>query len=69
MALHLDIVTPENIEFTYRLAGPFRRLGAYLLDSLFCRIFVIVAMLAVMLVFSVIILNLVLGIFFKIRIF
>lgn len=38
----IEIVTPENIEFTYRAAGPFRRLGAYLLDSLFCWIFVIV---------------------------
>lgn len=50
----IDIVTPENIEFTYRVAGPFRRLGAYLLDSLFCWIFVIAALLVVTLVFAVI---------------
>lgn len=28
----IQIVTPENIAFEYRLAGPFRRLTAYLLD-------------------------------------
>jgi len=28
----LRVVTPENIEFEYRLAGPFRRLPAYMLD-------------------------------------
>ncbi|HUY36481.1 MAG TPA: RDD family protein [Pirellulales bacterium] len=30
----VEIVTPENIAFQYRLAGPFHRLGAYLLDVL-----------------------------------
>lgn len=30
----IDIVTPENIEFHYRLAGPFRRLPALMLDYL-----------------------------------
>jgi len=30
----IDVVTPENIAFQYRLAGPFRRLPAYLLDVL-----------------------------------
>jgi uncharacterized RDD family membrane protein YckC len=30
----VTIVTPENIEFSYRLAGPFRRLGAFLIDVL-----------------------------------
>ncbi|HVC93291.1 MAG TPA: RDD family protein [Pirellulales bacterium] len=30
----VEIVTPENIAFQYRLAGPFRRLGAYILDVL-----------------------------------
>lgn len=29
---HIDIVTPENTAFEYRLAGPFRRLPAYLID-------------------------------------
>jgi uncharacterized RDD family membrane protein YckC len=27
-----DVVTPENIAFAYKVAGPFRRLGAYLID-------------------------------------
>lgn len=29
---HIEIVTPENIAFRYRVAGPFRRLPAYLID-------------------------------------
>lgn len=33
---HIEIVTPENIAFHYLLAGPFRRLPAYLLDCLIC---------------------------------
>lgn len=28
----IDVVTPENISFEYRVAGPFRRWPAYLLD-------------------------------------
>jgi uncharacterized RDD family membrane protein YckC len=28
----IDIVTPENISFRYRVAGPFRRLPAFLID-------------------------------------
>jgi uncharacterized RDD family membrane protein YckC len=28
----IDIVTPENIAFSYRLAGPFRRFNAYVID-------------------------------------
>jgi uncharacterized RDD family membrane protein YckC len=30
----IQIVTPENIAFKYRVAGPFRRLPAYLIDFL-----------------------------------
>ncbi|HEV2969398.1 MAG TPA: RDD family protein [Pirellulales bacterium] len=30
----IEIVTPENIAFKYRVAGPFRRLPAYLIDML-----------------------------------
>lgn len=30
----IQIVTPENIAFKYRVAGPFRRLPAYLIDCL-----------------------------------
>lgn len=29
---HIEIVTPENIAFHYRVAGPFRRLPAFLID-------------------------------------
>jgi len=29
----IDIVTPENIAFQYQLAGPFRRLPAFLIDA------------------------------------
>ena len=28
----IGVVTPENIAFEYQLAGPFRRLPAYLID-------------------------------------
>ena len=38
----VTIVTPENIEFSYRLAGPFRRLGAFLVDLLIKVVFLIV---------------------------
>jgi uncharacterized RDD family membrane protein YckC len=31
----IQVVTPENIAFEYRIAGPFRRLGAFLLDLAF----------------------------------
>jgi uncharacterized RDD family membrane protein YckC len=30
--LTANVTTPENIEFAYRLAGPFRRLNAFLID-------------------------------------
>ena len=30
--ISVEIVTPENIAFRYRVAGPFRRLPAYLID-------------------------------------
>lgn len=50
----IEIVTPENIEFTYRIAGPFRRLGAYLLDGLFCWIFIIAVVVALILPFGLI---------------
>ena len=29
---HIEVVTPENIALQYRVAGPFRRLPAYLID-------------------------------------
>lgn len=34
----IEVVTPENIAFEYRLAGPFRRLPALLFDIFVCRI-------------------------------
>ena len=33
----VDIVTPENIAFHYQVAGPFRRLPAYVIDVLLRR--------------------------------
>ncbi len=30
----IEIITPENIAFSYRVAGPFRRLPAYVIDGL-----------------------------------
>jgi uncharacterized RDD family membrane protein YckC len=32
----IQIIAPENISFSYRLAGPFRRLPAVLIDVLIC---------------------------------
>ena len=42
----IEIITPENIGFQYRIAGPFRRLPAYLID-LAIRVGLAVAMLFV----------------------
>ena len=47
----IRIVTPENIAFEYRVAGPFRRLLAYALDMLI-RIVVLGATLFAMVLFS-----------------
>lgn len=44
----VEIITPENIAFQYRLAGPFQRLPAYLIDA----VIKIVASVAVLLAFS-----------------
>lgn len=42
----VDIVTPENIAFNYRVAGPFRRLPAYLIDlGIIIMAFVVLAIL------------------------
>lgn len=43
---YIEIVTPENIAFQYRLAGPFRRLPAFLIDLLI-RLVVAVGSMAV----------------------
>jgi uncharacterized RDD family membrane protein YckC len=37
----IEIVTPENIAFHYLLAGPFRRLPAYLIDCGVCVLFLL----------------------------
>lgn len=42
----IEIVTPENIAFRYQIAGPFRRLMAYLLDLLFRTAVCIVILIA-----------------------
>ncbi len=56
MVAHLDdailIVTPENIGFQYRVAGPFLRLPAYALDLLIRLGVVLVALLVVRLAFG-----------------
>jgi uncharacterized RDD family membrane protein YckC len=44
---HIDIVTPENIAFHYLLAGPFRRLPAYLIDCVICVTFLVVTLVVV----------------------
>lgn len=38
----IEIITPENIAFQYRVAGPFRRLPAYLLDVIFRAAFLMI---------------------------
>ena len=43
----VSIITPENIQFSYRLAGPFRRAGAFLLDSLILGLIVFLLMILV----------------------
>jgi uncharacterized RDD family membrane protein YckC len=43
----IEIVTPENIAFHYLLAGPFRRLPAYLIDAAICVTFLVVTLLGV----------------------
>jgi len=40
----IEIVTPENIAFQYRVAGPFRRLPAYLVDLTVRGILAVVGM-------------------------
>jgi uncharacterized RDD family membrane protein YckC len=48
----IQIVTPENIAFRYQLAGPFRRLPAYLIDLLIRCVLVVVAFILVVIVFG-----------------
>ena len=48
----IDIVTPENIAFQYRVAGPFRRLPAYLIDFLLRAAILLAAGLVLLFVFG-----------------
>ena len=48
----IEIVTPENIAFQYRVAGPFRRLPAFLIDVAIRVGVAIVGMIAFMLAFG-----------------
>lgn len=48
----IDIITPENISFRYRIAGPYRRLPAFLIDILL-RAGVWIAILIVMGFFAI----------------
>ena len=49
---HIDIVTPENIMFHYRVAGPFRRLPAYLIDLTIQTAVISISALLLILVFG-----------------
>ncbi len=44
-----EIVTPENIAFQYRIAGPFRRIGAWIIDYIFKLLIMLGLFLLVML--------------------
>lgn len=49
-----EIVTPENIAFQYRLAGPFQRLPAYLIDVLIQVVVLVIGVIAVMFFFGMV---------------
>lgn len=48
----IEVVTPENIAFKYQLAGPFRRLPAYIID-LFIRLAVFAAFIFIFGIFGI----------------
>jgi uncharacterized RDD family membrane protein YckC len=48
---HIEIITPENIGFQYRVAGPFQRLPAYLID-LFLQLAIVTAVSLVVVIFT-----------------
>ncbi len=50
----IEIVTPENIAFEYRVAGPFHRLPAYLIDVVIRVGAAVIALLAFMWMFSIV---------------
>lgn len=49
----IEIVTPENIAFQYRVAGPFRRLPAYLIDLVIRALIVGVGSIALVIVVEI----------------
>ena len=49
----IEIVTPENIAFRYHVAGPFRRVPAYLIDLVIRSLMSAAAAIALMIVFGV----------------
>ena len=50
----IEIVTPENIAFQYRMAGPFRRLPAYLIDVALRAILIIVLLFVLSIGFGIV---------------
>lgn len=50
----IRVVTPENIAFEYQLAGPFRRLPAYLIDVIVRYTIIIVLVIALMFIVGMI---------------
>ncbi|HVX61441.1 MAG TPA: RDD family protein [Pirellulales bacterium] len=50
----IEIVTPENIAFQYQVAGPFRRLPAYLIDLLLRIVVIVLAGIGLMIAFGTI---------------
>jgi uncharacterized RDD family membrane protein YckC len=49
----VEIVTPENIAFRYQVAGPFRRLPAYLIDLAIRVVAAVVAMMGMLFIFGI----------------
>ena len=50
--LRIDVHTPENITFHYRVAGPFRRAPAYLIDLLVRGAITVAVVLVLMMLFG-----------------
>lgn len=48
----IEIVTPENIAFHYVVAGPFRRLPAYIIDCLICTTVLVGSLFGISLTFG-----------------
>jgi uncharacterized RDD family membrane protein YckC len=46
---HIAVVTPENVAFHYEVAGPFRRLNAFLIDLMLRTLILIAAWMGVLL--------------------